>query len=258
MNLGCGSDRFWPDRFRFWPRPLFGFCWRRFVGKVDQTRGVGPRWVGGPNPERWGPEGLGPKGGGARRVGSPTFRALFFTLPPQVSFFLPSLGCLLVDLWPGFEAVDHPNCAFLLLCGHFVEAPAACTPPGVQTMQKRQQKDSGQGLGQKRSLSSDAPVWHYALSSSFPPSPSGVSILVGNASTSRSRSNMFRNTACGTLCLVHICQTMRRWNIRVRSTTMGGSPTVLGCFTHSDSPQPVLRISGNHEDAHPFLMDTSA
>ena len=83
---------------------------------------VRPRTVG---PRRVVPEGLGPKGGppegrgpevwrprrrwggqprkngdlkgGAQKGGrSPKFRG-FFPLPPQFSFFLPSLGCLLVE-----------------------------------------------------------------------------------------------------------------------------------------------------------------
>ena len=38
--------------------------------------------------------------------------AFFFSLPLQISLFSFTLWGLLVDLWPGFEAVDHPNCAF--------------------------------------------------------------------------------------------------------------------------------------------------
>ena len=47
---------------------------------------MGARRGGGP--EGWGPE---PRKGGARRVGDPKFRA-FFSLPPEISFFLLSLG----------------------------------------------------------------------------------------------------------------------------------------------------------------------
>ena len=40
---------------------------------------------------------------GARKGwGGPKFRA-FFPLPPPISFFLPSLGGLLVELWPRFK-----------------------------------------------------------------------------------------------------------------------------------------------------------
>ena len=45
--------------------------WERWTRNVwDQRRGrleaSGPRLVGGPNPERWEPEGLGPEGWGAQ------------------------------------------------------------------------------------------------------------------------------------------------------------------------------------------------
>ena len=70
-----------------------------------------------------GPEGWGPAGWwGTRRVEGPTFRA-FSLCPPQISFFLLSLG--VVVLWPRFEAVADPKFAFELLRGHFVRAPAA-------------------------------------------------------------------------------------------------------------------------------------
>ena len=57
---------------------------------VGARRGGGPEGVGGP--KGWGARrGGGPKVVGARRVGGPKFRA-FFSLPPEISFFLPSLG----------------------------------------------------------------------------------------------------------------------------------------------------------------------
>ena len=94
-----GPDRFWPDFCPpEWPKKVTAFgplqvlpllaqtaFWVRLAKVCGRggpetwgTRGVrnqGPAWWG-PNPEWWGPEGLG-----ARRVGSPKFRA-FCTLPP--------------------------------------------------------------------------------------------------------------------------------------------------------------------------------
>ena len=45
----------------------------------------------GGGPEGWSPEGWGPEGWGPRRVVGPKFRAFFFPLLPQLSFFSPSL-----------------------------------------------------------------------------------------------------------------------------------------------------------------------
>ena len=39
-----------------------------------------------------------------------------------------------VELWPLFKAMDLSNCAFGLLWGHFVRAPAACRPPEFHTL----------------------------------------------------------------------------------------------------------------------------
>ena len=82
---------------------------------------------GGLNPEKVevGGEkcGSGPKGRGlkgwARRVEARNLA--FFPLPPQFSFFIPSLGGLLVELWPRFKAEFHTKCAFGLLWSHFVK-----------------------------------------------------------------------------------------------------------------------------------------
>ena len=49
--------------------------------------------------------------------------ALFFSLPRKISFFLLSLGGLLVELWPLFKAVAHPKCGFRLVS--FCETLAA-------------------------------------------------------------------------------------------------------------------------------------
>ena len=56
--------------------------------------------VGGPKIENGGLKG-GPPKGGAPKGGSPKFRAFF--PPPQFSFFLHSLGGLLVELWALFN-----------------------------------------------------------------------------------------------------------------------------------------------------------
>ena len=75
---------------------------------------VGARRGGGP--EGWGPGG----------VGAQIF-ALFFSLPPEISFFLLSLGvCFLVEFWWCLKRQDAQRCAFGVLwlsC----ETPAA--PP---------------------------------------------------------------------------------------------------------------------------------
>ena len=63
------------------------------------TRTVGPRRVG-------------PRRVALQRVGGQNF-ALFFPLPPQFYFFLPSLGGLLVEFWWCFEAGRGPQmCTF--------------------------------------------------------------------------------------------------------------------------------------------------
>ena len=93
-----------------------------------------PQRVGGPKPRKIGePKGGAPKGGapegghrmlGPRRVGGPKFRAFFSPLPPQFSFFLPSLGSVLVKFWWCLKRRDPQICTFAVLklsC----EAPAA-------------------------------------------------------------------------------------------------------------------------------------
>ena len=65
-----------------------------------------------PKPPSPGPPSVGPPSGRkALRRTAHNF-ALFCHLPPQISLFSFTLWGLLVDLRPGFEAVDHPNCAF--------------------------------------------------------------------------------------------------------------------------------------------------
>ena len=46
-----------------------------------------------------GPWKVGPKGVGARRGGRPKISRFFFSLPPETSLFLLSLGGLLVEFW---------------------------------------------------------------------------------------------------------------------------------------------------------------
>ena len=67
-----------------------GGCSKGGCSKGGGSKGGGSKgpWGGGPNPEKM----------GSRRVGGPKFRA-FFPLPPQNSFFSPSLVGLFVGFW---------------------------------------------------------------------------------------------------------------------------------------------------------------
>ena len=95
--------------------------------------------------EGWGFEGWGSKGGrpnpekvgprrvvGARRVGGPKFRAFFFPVPPQNSFFSSLSGGLLVEFWWCLKRRGAQMCTFGVL-GLSCEAPAAPKPPGFHT-----------------------------------------------------------------------------------------------------------------------------
>ena len=65
--------------------------WRRVGLHGGSPEGWGPEGWG---PEGWGPEGWGPKGG------QPKISRFFFDSPDTIFFFfLPSLGCLLVEFW---------------------------------------------------------------------------------------------------------------------------------------------------------------
>ena len=125
-------------------------------------RRVGPRRVGLPKggapkgggpegwgPQGWGPEGWGPKGGGpngggpkgggpeprksgARRVGArtvgperwgPKISRFFFPLPPQFSFFSPSLLVFFVEFWWCLKRRDPQMCTFGVL-------GLSCASPG--------------------------------------------------------------------------------------------------------------------------------
>ena len=85
------------------------------------------RWWEGPNGR--GPKGKGPEGWVARKVGGGErgrhFSLFSFSRHNFHSLF-PLLG-LLVEVWPRFKAMDHPNCALGILWGHFVRARAACS-----------------------------------------------------------------------------------------------------------------------------------
>ena len=87
---------------------------------------MGSRRVG-PKSERVGAGGLGsrrvvgPKGGG------PKISRFFFSRLPLISFFLLSLGCLLVEFWWCFRKPAF-KCAFGVL-----GLPGAPKPPGFHT-----------------------------------------------------------------------------------------------------------------------------
>ena len=53
-------------------------------------KGWGPGGVGARTQKRWGPKGWWPEGVGARRGGGPKISRFFFSLPPEISFFLLS------------------------------------------------------------------------------------------------------------------------------------------------------------------------
>ena len=71
---------------------------------------------------RVGAQRVGARRGGTMRGGSSFF---FFFLFRSIFRFFSSLGCFLVDLWPRVAAMDHHNCEFGLLRGHFVRALVA-------------------------------------------------------------------------------------------------------------------------------------
>ena len=86
-----------------------------------------PRKSGGPKgqgPEGFGARRVGARRGGGRRVGGPNFRAFFFSLPLEISFFLLSLGGLLMEFWWCLKRRHAQMCAFGVLW-LFCEAPAA-------------------------------------------------------------------------------------------------------------------------------------
>ena len=96
---------------------------RRVGPRRVGPRRVGPRKVG---PRRVGPQGWAPKGG------EPKISRFFFPLPPQFSFFLPSLRGLLVEFWWCLKRRGPEMCTFGVLwlsC----EARAAPKPPGFHT-----------------------------------------------------------------------------------------------------------------------------
>ena len=82
-----GPSIFWANPF-FWPIRFLAYPFLAQINVLVVSQSVRPRREGGPNPEKVGP----------RRVGSPKFR-VFFPLPPQLSFFLLSLGGPFVEFW---------------------------------------------------------------------------------------------------------------------------------------------------------------
>ena len=157
---------FCPDHF--WPRTLFGrfrLVRHRRVGfegcvlKGGAPKCEAPNCGGsksaGPNLEKVGHEGWGPEGQGARRVEvrrvqAPTWKkwghegwgpegrgaqnfALFFTLPPLFSFFLPLLGVVSWNFGGVIEGWNPQTCTIGVL-GLSCAAPAAPKPPGFHTI----------------------------------------------------------------------------------------------------------------------------
>ena len=81
-------------RYHFWPRPLLAQTtfWLFPVCAKVERRIVGPR-----------------------RVGAQIFALFFFPLLPHFSFFLPSLGGLLVEFWWCLKRQDPEMCTFGVL-----------------------------------------------------------------------------------------------------------------------------------------------
>ena len=98
--------------------------------RLQSFEGWGARRVGArrvrspkgrsPNPEKVGARKVGAANGGSQKNGGGAPISRFSFVPPQMSFFLPSLSGR-----SSFEAVAHPKCAFGLLWGLCVRAPAA-------------------------------------------------------------------------------------------------------------------------------------
>ena len=79
-----------------------------------------PRKSGGP--EGWGPEGWGNEGWSPERWG-PKISRLFFPLPPQFSFFSPSLLVFFVEFWWCLKRRGAQICTFGVL-------GLSCASPG--------------------------------------------------------------------------------------------------------------------------------
>ena len=162
-----GRDRIWPNRIKpraHLPTPTdrtlptltaeFGHFFEPKLAKPNLARirvfVFRPNWASFRDPEGGGPKGGGPRVGAPKFEGPKTEKvganvgrpkiSRFFHLPPPISFFLPSLGCLLVELWPRFKDMDHPKCTFGLLWGHSVPAPAALQAAGVSHNDPREPK----------------------------------------------------------------------------------------------------------------------
>ena len=85
----------------------------------------------------------------AQELGSPKFRAFFFSLPLENSLFLPSLGSFLVEFWWCFKCRDAQMCAFGVLwlsCGE-PRRPGLVGPPVVSHDSPRAQTCTFGGPG---------------------------------------------------------------------------------------------------------------
>ena len=161
------------DFGQFRLRPIFG-CWifglrkrekkkkkkikkerTQFVGQSTKSM-LGQRVEApkGGGPEGWRPRRVeAPKGGGPnlekvgpRRMGSPKFRAFFFPLPPQFSFFLLSFRGPFVEFWWCLKRRGRQLCTFGVL-GLSCEALAAPKPPGFHTTAREPERAHFKGPG---------------------------------------------------------------------------------------------------------------
>ena len=87
-----------------------------------QRGGAGSKPRKGGAPERWGLRRVGARKGGATEGGRPNISRSVFPLPLQMSLFCFALWGLLVELWLGFEAVDHPKQRVWAPWGHCVKS----------------------------------------------------------------------------------------------------------------------------------------
>ena len=134
----------WVFLWRIWilPSPLFWFwfcfCFLLFFFSSSSSASVrvlvlcvflhpSPTLQGHPS----GPHLSGPRPFGALPPDGPKFRSLFFPSPQQFSFFLPSLGCLLVEFWWCF----------------FLNAGTLLGPPGLHTTARELQTCTLEGPG---------------------------------------------------------------------------------------------------------------
>ena len=88
------------------------------------------------------------------------------SLPPEISFFLLSLGGagLLVELWPRFKAMAHPKCGFRLVS-------FCVSPGGRQERRKRRKNEISGGRERKKKARNFGPP--TLRTPSFGPPPFG-------------------------------------------------------------------------------------